>query len=91
MSASPESTPPDFEPSRYTDDALHAILRSEDQNQKLVGWAAAELERRRNAREDARFYHLGKRVTWTAVFAGFAALGSVITAGVNLYRLVNGQ
>jgi hypothetical protein len=52
MSAPPESPPPG-DP-RYTDDDLHVILRSGNQNHKLVGWATAQLERRRNTRNAAR-------------------------------------
>jgi hypothetical protein len=90
MPASPESSPPDFNPSRYryTDDDLHAIVRSGNQNPKVVGSALAELERRRNAREDARFYQLGRRVVWTAVTAGLAALGAIVTAIVSVIRLI---
>jgi hypothetical protein len=90
MPASSESSPHDFDPSRYryTDDDLHAILRNGNQNPKVVGSASAELERRRNAREDARFRQLGRRVTWTAVTAGLAALGAIVTAIVNVIRLI---
>jgi hypothetical protein len=90
MPASPESSPSDFDPSRYryTDADLHTILRNGNQNPKVVGSASAELERRRNAREDARFYQLGRRVTWAAVTAGLAALGAIVTAIVNVIRLI---
>jgi hypothetical protein len=90
MPASPESSPSDFDPSRYryTDADLHTILRNGNQNPKVVGSASAELERGRNAREDARFYQLGKRVTWAAVTAGLAALGAIVTAIVNVIRLI---
>jgi len=91
MSVSSESPPPDFEPGRYTDDDLHAILRSGNQNHKLVGWATAELERRRNAREDVRTQHVARTARAAAWAAGFSAAGSLITAGVSLYRALTGK
>jgi hypothetical protein len=91
MPASPESSPPDFEPSRYTDDDLYRILRNGNQNPSLTGWVSAELERRRNAREDVRTHHVARTARAAAWAAGFSALGALITAAVNVLRLFTGQ
>jgi hypothetical protein len=72
------SSPPDFEPSRYTDADLHGILLSGNQNFKLVGQAAVELERRRTAREDARAKTAARAAVAAAIAAGASATVAIV-------------
>jgi len=78
MSASPEG----HEPSDYSDDDLHTILRRGNQDDRLVGWASAELERRRNAHWEPRVDRITWAERWAAAAAAISAVGSLITAVV---------
>jgi hypothetical protein len=89
MPASPESTPPDFKPSHHSEDQLFTLLGG--QNQTLVGFAKAELERRRNAREDKRVHHVARTARAAAWAAGFSALGALVTTVINVIRLLYGR